>query len=410
MYLKKLYDNLELYLYVHPHFYFLINFFLLYGFSSESNLRKGVTSRQKDYNPSSWNEYFDENHDIVTERGTFRVYLSKKPSDDAPVIVCLHGGGYSALSWAHFTTEITQLVHCQCLAIDLRGHGDSHTDDDDDLSADTMASDVVTILQTMYRSESAPNFIMIGHSMGGAICVHTAELELLHTLLGVIVIDVVEGTAMEALASMQSFLRSRPTHFKSIQHAIEWAVRSGQIRNVQSAKVSMPGQIMNTKTNKLATNDVHLEESVVKESSDDTQKSTFSNPMSIPEDAEEETNDTATFSVPTHLPLEDPKKYTWRIDLSKSEKYWPGWFEGLSEKFLNLRAAKLLLLAGIDILDKTLTVGQMQGKFQMQVLARCGHAVHEDQPHEVAEVVASYMLRNRFATAAGDFVRRMPAC
>lgn len=46
-------------------------------------------------------------------------------------------------------------------------------------------------------------------------------------------------------------------------------------------------------------------------------------------------------------------------------------------KFLELPVPKLLLLASIDGLDRALTVGQMQGKFQLQVLARCGHAVHE---------------------------------
>lgn len=56
------------------------------------------------------------------------------------------------------------------------------------------------------------------------------------------------------------------------------------------------------------------------------------------------------------------KKYTWRIDLSKSEKYWEGWFQGLSQKFLDVKVPKLLLLAGIDNLDRALTVGQMQGK------------------------------------------------
>lgn len=86
--------------------------------------------------------------------------------------------------------------------------------------------------------------MIVGHSMGGAICVHIAALELVPSLIGCVVIDVVEGTAMEALASMQSFLRSRPQTFKSIQQAIEWSVRSGQIRNVDSAKVSMPGQIV----------------------------------------------------------------------------------------------------------------------------------------------------------------------
>ena len=58
--------------------------------------------------------------------------------------------------------------------------------------------------------------------MGGAIAVHTAERDLIPSLSGLVVIDVVEGTAMEALSSMQSFLRGRPKVFKSIEHAIEW--------------------------------------------------------------------------------------------------------------------------------------------------------------------------------------------
>lgn len=384
-------------------FFFFLN-------PSESNLRKGVTSRQKDYNPTEWSQYFAENRDVKTSRGTFRVYLSKQPQQPGPVVVCLHGGGYSALSWAHFSIEITEMVHCTCVAIDLRGHGDTHTDNDDDLSADTMSMDVATVLQTMYNEEM-PEIIMIGHSMGGAICVHVAEMQEMLSLAGVVVIDVVEGTAMEALASMQSFLRSRPSHFKSIQHAIEWSIRSGQIRNVQSAKVSMPGQIVNVLTDKLATNELPLEESRQGSLDIPDEKTTFASPMAIPEDEEFVPESEATAQSPFTVPVsEDPKKYKWRIDLSKSEKYWPGWFEGLSNKFLNLRPAKLLLLAGIDNLDKTLTVGQMQGRFQMQVLARCGHAVHEDLPHDVAEVVGSFMLRNQFTTEAGDFVRRMPAC
>lgn len=54
-------------------------------------------------------------------------------------------------------------------------------------------------------------------------------------------------------------------------------------------------------------------------------------------------------------------RYTWRIDLAKSEEFWSGWFSGLSQMFLELRVPKLLLLASIDGLDRTLTVGQMQG-------------------------------------------------
>jgi hypothetical protein len=56
-------------------------------------------------------------------------------------------------------------------------------------------------------------------------------------------------------------------------------------------------------------------------------------------------------------------QYVWRIDLGQTEKYWSGWFKGLSNTFLNCPVPKMLLLAGIDRLDKDLTVGQMQGEF-----------------------------------------------
>ena len=46
-------------------------------------------------------------------------------------------------------------------------------------------------------------------------------------------------------------------------------------------------------------------------------------------------------SPPTEL-------YTWRIDLSKTEPYWAGWFSGLSGVFLSVPSAisKILILAG----------------------------------------------------------------
>ena len=85
--------------------------------------------------------------------------------------------------------------------------------------------------------------------MGGAIAVHVAAKLSIPSLIGLAVIDVVEGkkaistqitqlffrwsyllyyvwagTAMDSLAvgANQSFLSNRPSSFKSLQHAIEW--------------------------------------------------------------------------------------------------------------------------------------------------------------------------------------------
>lgn len=114
------------------------------------------------------------------------------------------------------------MVSCQVLALDLRGHGNSKTRQDDNLSAETQAGDVASVIKQVYGSDDPPPVVLIGHSMGGAVAVHAAASDQIPNLAGLIVIDVVEGTAMEALASMQGFLRSRPKHFPSLEHAIEW--------------------------------------------------------------------------------------------------------------------------------------------------------------------------------------------
>ena len=103
--------------------------------------------------------------------------------------------------------------------------------------------------------------------------------------------------------------------------------------------------------------------------------------------------------------------YIWRIDLSKTEPHWTGWFTGLSNKFLDVPASKMLILAGVDRLDRDLTIGQMQGKFQMQVLPQAGHAVHEDAPEKMAEAMATFLIRNKFAQSKEEnFTPMFPGC
>ena len=364
--------------------------------------KRKALMKKRDYTPVLWDTYFNVKHDVVTPGGdTFRVY---ECGTEGPVLLFLHGGGFSALSWSLLSAQLITMVNCRCVAVDLRGHGDTVTSDDTNLSADKMSSDVGDVVSALYKDDPPP-IILVGHSMGGAIAVHTAHRGLISTLIGLTVIDVVEGTAMDALVSMQSFLRGRPKCFDSIEKAIEWAVRSGQIQNTESAKVSMVGQLK-----RLDTEETCSEELSTQGSMDDIVED---------EDEDEGGNDNATsegvsndppktFKTPSTSTL--PHKYTWRIDLSKTEQYWKDWFQGLSNKFLSCSPPKLLLLAGPDRLDKDLTIGQMQGKFQMNLLPQCGHAVHEDVPDKVAEILASFMLRYRVAEAVDGFQRPFPGC
>lgn len=111
----------------------------------------------------------------------------------------------------------------------------------------------------------------------------------------------------------------------------------------------------------------------------------------------------ARISVPALLhqdsPSDDvdhptPAPFSWRTNLSETEPYWSEWFTGLSSKFLAAKGGKLLLLAGTDRLDKELMIGQMQGKYQLQVFPEAGHFIHEDCPEKTAGVIAEFVKRN----------------
>lgn len=83
-------------------------------------------SRIRDYKPGMWNEFFAEKEDVtVDEHRTFRIYRTKQPEKPGPVLLLLHGGGYSALTWAHFCVSECEIfcwlvLTCTYIHLSLR--------------------------------------------------------------------------------------------------------------------------------------------------------------------------------------------------------------------------------------------------------------------------------------------------
>ncbi|XP_022733287.1 protein phosphatase methylesterase 1 isoform X3 [Durio zibethinus] len=261
------------------------------AFASRPDRPPTQSSSQK-YSPLDWAAYFDREEDVCISdsNDVFHLYMAGK---EGPVVFCLHGGGYSGLSFALSAGKIKEKA--RVVAMDLRGHGKSSTENDLDLSIETMCNDVFAVLNALY-GDSPPAIVLVGHSMGGSVAVHVAAKKTLRSLAGLVVVDVVEGTAMASLIHMQKILSNRMQHFSSIEKAIEWSVRGGSLRNIDSARVS----------------------------------------------------------IPTTLSYDDSKQcYVYRARLEETEQYWRGWYEGLSEKFLSCPVPKVLLLAGTDRLDRS---------------------------------------------------------
>lgn len=303
-----------------------------------------------------WLGYFEESMKI----GPFQVYLtlpksfSGKEGMKMTFFMMHHGAGSCGLSFACLAKEIISMTEgtCGVFSFDIRGHGKSDDFLKDgilDLRLEELCKDFVKVVQLVCEHFGWDNdtleMILVGHSIGGAVVSHVAKNQLLPNILGCVVLDIVEGSAINSFSTMMYHLLRRPKIFNSIQEGIDWHLKNKIIKNEQSARISVP---------------MLFKEYISRDSVE--------------------------------------KKWVWKVDLNATDSFWHGWLNGLSNCFLSISCAKLLILSNADRLDKTLMIGQMQGKFQLVTFQNTGHFIHEDLPELTAKTIVSFWKRNQILT------------
>lgn len=306
---------------------------------------------------------------------TFQTYYAPPRGEDrAVVFVGHHGAGSCGLTFGMLAASLqakARLLGYNCVpgvfSYDMRGHARSSSlnqaTENYAMGLDTLTDDAVFVINHFVRSKfpnGAVDVYLVGHSLGGSVLtslVHDnlARLEQPEAIKGLVVIDIVEETAVRALSSMQTYLNHIPREFKSVDDAIEWHLTSNLLNNRVSAMITVPDLIHKS--------------------------------------------DSGTFR--------------WVCDLRRTANYWGGWFTGLSQNFTSIpnKVSKLLVLANNDYLDKPLIIGQMQGKYQLVIFHNnlniqsstrttlndsnnVGHFIHQDIPDKLAITLLEYVERN----------------
>ena len=293
----------------------------------------------KKYEPLDWHKAFPITYNICDN--TIPIYIH---GEQGPNIICLHGAGHSGLSFAPLALINKDY---RIISFDFRGHGYNTQSPYNDFSEKTLINDTMQVLNHIHEKYPEENLILLGHSMGGSIATKTCcEIlkeeekykELYKKMQGLIVIDVVEGTAMDALPFMENIVLNRPDKFNSIQKGIEYMYKSGTIKNIESARISVP-------------------------------------PL-LKEEKNEKTGKTV---------------YKFKTNLLDSKPFWNEWFIGLTKAFLSCNIPKMLMLAGIERMDKDLTIAQMQGKYKLSIMRNVGHIMHEDKPDEAMKFIKEFV-------------------
>ncbi|KAJ2631498.1 Protein phosphatase methylesterase 1 [Coemansia sp. RSA 1290] len=295
-------------------------------------------AQDKGLSPLSWTDYFETQRTVSVSDTQFNVYASGL-SNSGPIFLLHHGAGHSGLTFGLASKHIfnSDPSNFTVVAPDFRDHGATFGENQGNLSLEQMVDDVINLFAALFPDNSR-DVVIVGHSMGGAVAAHTAASKRIRRVVGLVLIDIVEGSAMDSLSAIPVFINARPKSFASLENAIAWHIESDAIQNVESARLSVPSLLV------------------------------------------------------SH---DKSNSWTWRTQLLPTERFWKSWYSGLSKTFTSAPTAKLLILAGTDRLDKDLLIAQMQGKFQLELLPAAGHTIQEDMPDRVGELIVSFWKRNQ---------------
>lgn len=164
--------------------------------------------------------------------GDHRLHLVDWGGHDLSPIVFAHGAGLTARTWDLTCLALTP--RHRCLAVDLRGHGDSEWSPHGDYAPATMASDLAALVDTL---DERP--VLVGHSMGALAAVRCA-LDHDITLRGLVIVDIGPSSVPRSLTPSDEPVAARPPLvYDTFDDFVDHAMRLNPRRDRAQLRVSL---------------------------------------------------------------------------------------------------------------------------------------------------------------------------
>jgi pimeloyl-ACP methyl ester carboxylesterase len=135
--------------------------------------------------------------------------------EDGPVVLLLHGGGQNRHAWKGSAATLAGRGY-RVVALDARGHGDSAWDPAGDYEMETMAADLLAVVDQLGGGRPA----VVGASLGGITALEA------HALVGhgdifsaVVLVDIAPKVENEGSRRVVSFMVAHPDGFATLEEA-----------------------------------------------------------------------------------------------------------------------------------------------------------------------------------------------
>jgi pimeloyl-ACP methyl ester carboxylesterase len=135
--------------------------------------------------------------------------------DDAPVVILLHGGGQNRLAWKGSRAALAERGY-RVVALDARGHGDSAWDPAADYEMETLAADLLAVMDQVGADRPA----VVGASLGGITALEAHEIAGHRDIFSaVVLVDIAPQVENAGSRRIVSFMTAHPDGFADLDEA-----------------------------------------------------------------------------------------------------------------------------------------------------------------------------------------------